>query len=137
MAQPFLLKVLNADTKGEKTTLTVNSAVTVALVPRSEATSPKQPATLTKPAFLGFAATHQFDTKTRGYVSKAEIAAGEFLLVVRDDTGKRSPVVQRLTLTDKKGFLLVSAGWAAPSGRQSPDFHAATVDILNRGTAER
>jgi hypothetical protein len=135
MARPFLLKVQNADPKGHATTLTVSSSATVALIPRAQAASPSVPATLTKPAFVGFAATHAFDPKTRAYVPNAALEAGEYLLVVRDDTGTRSPVVQRLTLTDKQDFLVVSAGWAAPSGVQSQDFQAATVDIVNRGVA--
>lgn len=134
MARPFLLKVLNAAPKDGKTQLAANTTAKVALVEKGAAASPPAPATIAKHGFRGFAATHKLDTKTGLQVPNDAPIAGEFLLVVTDDGGKHSPVVQRLTVTEKKGFLVVSAGWAGgTSGAQGPNFQAATVDILNRG----
>ena len=57
-----------------------------------------------------------------------EPGAGEWLLVVT--LSDKSPVVQRLTLSEKGGALVAVAGWSAPASKETQN-RALTVQIMN------
>ena len=135
MSRPFLLSVVDVGKSSDgKVTLVSNQSATVSLIKDSDVAKPANPAkvpTISKWSFTGFPATHTFDAKTNSMVPKEDITAGQWLLVVQ--AANRSPVVQRLTLTDEKGFLRAKAGWSGTSpAKANPNLQAAAVDIHNR-----
>ena len=126
MATSFLLRVVDAAAAAGKVTVGGgNASATVAFAKRADADAAKS--TLGQPSFVGFPPTHTHVADGRYEAAKA-IDPGEWLLVVL--APDRSPVVQRVTISDDSGTLQVKAGWKG-SGQTERDLQAAAVDIVN------
>jgi hypothetical protein len=82
--------------------------------------------------FHRLAATHKHAQNGIYKVASGDAAdepgAGEWLLVV--NLSDKSPVVQRLTLSDKGGVLVAAAGWGVRASQET-QHRALTVQIVN------
>ena len=126
MATSFVLRVVDASVVASKVELGAGSATaSVAMVKRSVAE--KASSKLATGFFEGLSPTHAHVTDGR-YEPNQPMTPGEWLLAVM--AAGRSPVVQRLTVTEDAGMLRVTAGWKG-SGQPLRDLQAITIDIVN------
>jgi hypothetical protein len=94
-----------------------NKIQAVAAVPRKER--------FRQLTFAGLAATHKH-TKDGVYDSATSFAAGNYLLVVTAD--KKSPTIQRLTLSERNGVTVVKPGWAGKQPTEA-NLRASNVEF--------
>lgn len=121
MAEPIEINVVTDD----KGSLAPELGATVSIVERSAVGDITWPYNA-----LPFTHTHHQNGFYRALSGKPddEPGAGEWLLVV--SLGGKSPVVQRITLKDKGGILIIEAGWGVAATKQLAHT-ALTVSIVN------